>query len=143
MLQALTSSGYPLQTARRFANDGCWEVQIPGDTCFTYIPFDGLFILQHETLCDYITAPDFPTFEDLYGAYIRDLKAAVERLVASYGGKVCRHSADSIAALFEKGCIESGRAYADLGPKYNVLSPHIGRRGRCYKQPVRHKKSGV
>lgn len=50
----------------------------------------------------------------------------MERLVASYGGKVCRHSADSIAALFEKGCIESGRAYADLGPKYNVLSPHIG-----------------
>ena len=126
VLQALTSSGYPLQMARRFANDGCWEVQIPGDTCFTYIPFDGLFILQHETLRDYITAPDFSTFEDLYGAYIRDLKAAVERLVASYGGKVCRHSADSIAALFEKGCIESGRAYADLGPKYNVLSPHIG-----------------
>ena len=126
VLRALTASGYPLKTARRFANDGCWEVQIPGDTCFTYIPFDGLFILQQNTLGGYSRVPNFPTFEALYDAYIRDLKTAVEKLVSSYGGKVCRHSADSVAALFERGCIESGRAYADFGPKYNVLSPHLG-----------------
>ena len=33
-----------------FANDGCWEVQIPGKTCFGYFPFDGLGLLLNDTL---------------------------------------------------------------------------------------------
>ena len=34
VLKALTKAGYPIQEARQFANDGCWEVQIPGKTYF-------------------------------------------------------------------------------------------------------------
>ena len=63
ILQALTDFGYPLEEARKFANDGCWEVQIPGKTYFNYVPFDSLAILQHMTLKDYGNDVDFGSFE--------------------------------------------------------------------------------
>jgi formate C-acetyltransferase len=46
VLRALTRFGYPLADAREFANDGCWEVLIPGKSCFGYAPFDALQLLQ-------------------------------------------------------------------------------------------------
>jgi len=46
VLAGLTRFGYPLSVARRFANDGCWEIIIPGETCFIYRPFDAFLLLQ-------------------------------------------------------------------------------------------------
>ena len=45
VIKSLTDFGYSLDEARRFANDGCWEVQVPGKTYFKYVPFDSLQIL--------------------------------------------------------------------------------------------------
>jgi len=50
ILEALELAGYDRIEARDFANDGCWEVQIPGKTCFGYFPFDGLGLLLNDTL---------------------------------------------------------------------------------------------
>ena len=36
ILKSLTDYGYPASDAWKFANDGCWEVQIPGKTFFRY-----------------------------------------------------------------------------------------------------------
>lgn len=49
ILPMLERFGYPAVEARAFTNDGCWELLIPGKTCFNYQPFDLLRILQ-ETL---------------------------------------------------------------------------------------------
>ncbi len=46
ILKSLTAYGYPSEDAQNFANDGCWEVQIPGKSFFIYIPFDSLVLLQ-------------------------------------------------------------------------------------------------
>ena len=48
ILDSLMRFGYSREEALRFANDGCWEVQIPGKTCFSYVPFDALAIFLHE-----------------------------------------------------------------------------------------------
>ena len=48
VIQSLEKFGYPARVARRFANDGCWEVQIPGETSFMYYPFDGYYLLQRK-----------------------------------------------------------------------------------------------
>ncbi|MFA6948995.1 MAG: pyruvate formate lyase family protein, partial [Eubacteriales bacterium] len=40
IIDSLAEFGYPAEVARTFANDGCWEIQIPGKTCFTYHPID-------------------------------------------------------------------------------------------------------
>ena len=46
IIDAMVKYGYKLREARNFANDGCWEVQVPGKTFFGYISIDFLQILQ-------------------------------------------------------------------------------------------------
>lgn len=137
IIDALTKFGYDEREAKRFANDGCWEVQIPGKTYFIYTPFDSLAILQHTTLADYKNR-DFADFDALYDAYVRDLKAYVEGIGrgqlgrfeeerGSDGRLVWRPTTPcTVVSLFEQGCIERGYSYFEGGPVYNVISPHIG-----------------
>lgn len=133
IINSLVEYGYPLKEARRFANDGCWEIQIPGATCFSYMPFDSLSVLQKQTLKSYDSAVDFPDFESLYKQYIIDLNNEVLRVCKphlqafSEDGKAWKPNTPcTVVSLFEKGCIENGLSYFEGGPKYNVRSPHIG-----------------
>ncbi len=139
IIDSLVNYGYKLGEARKFANDGCWEVQIPGKTFFTYIPFDGLQILQKNTLDNYSGAVSFTDFESLYNAFIGDLKSRVEELITERNRNVFVDTAAptkdwvwysstpcTVISLFEQGCIEKGLSYFEGGPVYNVVSPHIG-----------------
>lgn len=139
IIDSLVKYGYDLREARKFANDGCWEVQVPGKTFFTYIPFDGLQILQQKTLKGYDKNISFDGFEGLYNAYIKDLSDEVFKMIdirnsqsfASTDGPTSEWkwnpwSPATVISLFEQGCIEKGLSYFDGGPIYNVVSPHIG-----------------
>lgn len=133
IIDSLVDYGYPLKEARNFANDGCWEIQVPGATCFNYIPFDSLTILQKQTLGSYDGKADFPDFESLYKQYIIDLNNEVLRVCKPYlevfsdeGGVWRPQIPCTVVSLFEKGCIENGLSYFEGGPKYNIRSPHIG-----------------
>lgn len=138
ILRSLTDFGYSLDEARKFANDGCWEVQVPGKTYFIYNPFDALQILQIETLCGYADDVEFHDFEGLVSAYENDLHKAVTKIICNAKG-VLQNSSDSgkglqwrertpctVVSLFEQGCIEKALSYSEGGPVYNVISPHIG-----------------
>ena len=138
VIEALKKDGYDEAEARLFANDGCWEVQIPGKTRFSYVPFDGLELLQKKTLKSYDGSVSFANFEELYKAYISDLKEKVSEIVQSARNEL-EFSADTpdgwkwksvypctVVSLFEQDCIEKGRSYLEGGPVYNVRSPHIG-----------------
>ena len=135
VLEALRRHGYEEREARSFANDGCWEVQIPGKTFFCYIPFDALRLLQQGVLKDYAEGIDFESFEALYASYVRCLGESVEEILQ----KQCAVFRDGVpshtwkdrtpctaVSLFEQGCIEKGLSYLEGGPVYNVCSPHIG-----------------
>ena len=137
VIEALQKDGYEPSEARRFANDGCWEVQVPGKTFFMYLPFDSLHILQKNTLNGYEAGVDYPTFECLYQRYIADLKRAVEALVQVRVEKCNTRNEKgewvwesltpcTVISLFERGCIEKGCSYFEGGPIYNIISPHIG-----------------
>ncbi len=136
IIEALIKDGYEEREARKFANDGCWEVQIPGKTFFTYIPFDSLQILQKKTLAEYKGARDFSDFDELYRAYIADLGTQIEKIVSdsakrfencsSSHPKWKKQNPCTVVSLFEKGCIEKGLSYLEGGPIYNIRSPHIG-----------------
>lgn len=134
VIRSLESYGYSPAEARRFSNDGCWEVQIPGKTYFSYVPHDYLQILQHKTLKDYSDDVDFPDFESLYRAYLSDVKEDLDGICAAVRGGfssedpwVWKKTMPCTAvSLFEQGCVEKGLSYLEGGPVYNVISPHVG-----------------
>ena len=137
IIRALDRFGYPEKEARRFQNDGCWEVQVPG-TCFSYYPFDSLQILQHSTLKDYDWTVDYPDFESLYSQFVSDLGKTIDGIAdvararfepdkdenGNYVWKpVCPVT---LVSIFEDDCIERGLSYLEGGSRHDVLSPHIG-----------------
>ncbi len=134
IIDSLVRYGYALTEARKFANDGCWEVQIPGKTYFSYVPRDFLGLLQHSTLRGYAPGTDFADFDSLYNAYLGDVKGLLESILAETNGQfasrdpwVWRKQAPCTAvSLFEQGCVEKGLSYLEGGPVYNVISPHLG-----------------
>lgn len=138
VIEAMQRYGYTLKEARRFANDGCWETQIPGCTCFMYYPFDALRILTDDVL--HIKDgryAEYESFEALYDAYRHKLKCRVTDIcnnalsyyledINSAEPKFKPHPPTTAVALFERGCIEHAADYKDGGPYYTVISPHIG-----------------
>lgn len=137
VLRAMEKAGYSTQEARRFANDGCWEVQVPGATDFGYLPFDGLQLLDKALgLGEPDTTPEYPNMQSLYQAFLKELSGTVRTLyqqtvLDSYsrtetGWRVNRLLPCSVISLFEDGCISKARSYYDLGTVYTVRSPHLG-----------------
>ncbi len=139
IIRSMVDFGYSLEEARRFANDGCWEVQVPGKTNFSYHPFDALKLLMYNTLkLDRDVPAHFDDFESLYAAFKAELVSFAERFcfyVQSYrltlespteGWGWHTHHPCSAVSLFEEGCIDNARSYLEGGPTYNVMSPHIG-----------------
>lgn len=136
VIQALQNNGYSPDEARCFANDGCWEVMLPGQSYFTYFPFDALAILQKITMKDYSGDADFSSFDELFSCYLNDLSREVE---AIYDGCIERLNNKghlsyawnesvpcTVISLFEHDCVEKALSYTDGGTRYTVYSPHLG-----------------
>jgi pyruvate-formate lyase len=133
VLEALDRIGYDKAEARSFANDGCWEVQIPGKTCFSYVPFDSLRILLNDTLhLDTDTPAHFDSMIALYKAFYKNLQNTVDRICSEavdwYFDRFENPHKDvcSVISVFEQGCIQKARGYHNGGTVYRVVSPHIG-----------------
>lgn len=138
VLKALLKAEYEEKEARKFANDGCWEVQIPGKTYFRYYPFDALQVLQGTTLKGYNEKLEFIEFEALYERFKEDLYKKVESTVLSREKHFVGFDAETsrwkwykerpctVISLFENDCIERGLSYLEGGAVYNIASPHIG-----------------
>ncbi len=141
ILESMKNFGYPTSEALNYANDGCWEVQVPGATCFIYYPFDALRLLLDNTL--HIGEKDFPvygSFEELKEAYLQVLrnytkeftvKSCVERRMKQENGQWrpiygSLQLPVSVVSLFEDDCIERAKAYYSGGARYTSVSPHIG-----------------
>jgi formate C-acetyltransferase len=127
VIQALVRFGYPIEVARGFANDGCWEVQIPGQTAFSYHPFDMLRLLQ-ETLGVVGPGPAacYATFEAVYAAFLVHLESYLEQWQATADGYRLGGRPAPLISLLVDDCIERARGYNDRGARYTVFSPHAG-----------------
>ena len=134
IIDALVNDGYKIEEARKFANDGCWEVQIPGKTYFIYSPFDSLQILQNQTLKGYSSDVEYTDFDSLYNGYIACLRSSVEAIYKARRNSFTDEDVTiwkpqnpcTVVSVFEQGCIEKGLSYLEGGPIYNLHSPHIG-----------------
>ncbi len=140
ILEAMTRFGYAPEEAADFANDGCWEVQVPGCTRFSYWPFDSLQILLKDTLkLESEETPEFLSFEQLKEAYFGDLKKHVDAIANDILlGSIVNLSDDpskeefrqlfptTVIDLFENDCVKNKKGYLEGGTRYSVIPPHIG-----------------
>ena len=135
IFDAMARFGYPKDEYIRFANDGCWETQIPGKTCFTYEPFDGLRILLYDTLRLNSAEPaSFSSFEELYREFLKHLRAALDKIKEqTLAWKLTGDRKEFLPAppyafisLLTDDCIDRARLYLEGGARYTVVSPHIG-----------------
>jgi formate C-acetyltransferase len=127
IIQSMVNFGYSLEEARRFANDGCWELQVPGRTYFAYRPFDMLAILQNFLGVTRKGAPaDYPDFESFYAGFRTELHKAIEGLHLEADGFGRNPSPAPLISLLERDCIEKGRGYFDGGATYRTYCPHAG-----------------
>jgi len=128
VLRALVDFGYPLEEARQFTNDGCWEIIVGGKTAFSYHPFDMLLCLQEAIGLgpDNCQTPDCADFDSLYETFLDSLRGTLEE-VRSAGAEAFRNGqAAPLLSLFVDDCIELGRGYHDRGARYSVRAPHAG-----------------
>ena len=122
IIPTLTAFGYPLAEARNFANDGCWELLIPGKTCFTYGSIDLVQALQEALgIGQTGPAPAFADFNALFEAFRRCMaRYTTENVNQSYATS----QPAPLVSLLAEGCVEQARGYYDLGPRYTVRAPH-------------------
>lgn len=128
VIEALVRFGYPREEACRFANDGCWEVQIPGKTRFSYKPWDVLAELhQNVLLLDQEGPSNLPyeNFDQLFEAYVEQLRTIFrqyreDRIL----WKPLRPNL--LMSLLVENCIYKARDFVDCGAAYDVRSPHAG-----------------
>lgn len=154
IIPSLVKFGYPLKEARDFANDGCWEILIPGKTAFGYQPFDALLPLQ-ETLglsqneatpvrnkkiecSDWVaqdqaggTTTNFTDFESLYATYVQKLRLMINPLLEETLVKLNTRQDGTLLpcpllSMLVEDCIGRARSYVEGGPVYTVRSPHAG-----------------
>ena len=138
ILRSLSQFGYDPKEARDFANDGCWEVQIPGRTNFSYIPFDAYTMLMRDTLGIGGTHKHYDTYDELLAAYLERLRKHVDDTYRGLFDSMCEPDGQggyrlkcfgipaTLISVFERDCIAAGLDYNAGGCRYTVRSPHIG-----------------
>ncbi|MHB0939575.1 MAG: pyruvate formate lyase family protein [Armatimonadota bacterium] len=127
IIRALVRFGYHEREARCFANDGCWEILIPGETKFSYYPIDLLLLLQEAMgLTDDSTPPDYPDFDSLYSVFRSRLAARVRAFHEEADSFALDWGDEPLMSLLVKDCIELGRSLNNRGARYTVRAPHAG-----------------
>lgn len=136
ILRSLVKFGYPLEEARNFSNDGCWEIIIPGKTAFTYRSFDMLKLLQEAVGIDdnwELAKKDFNSFDDLYETFLLRLTQHIDDFQRLPGSCFINSKREGksiiptpLLSMFVDGCIKKARSYNDLGATYSVEAIHAG-----------------
>ncbi len=128
VIPALVEFGYSREEACLYANDGCWEVQVPGKTCFDYWAWDVLSRFQMSTLRlgePGASVLPYQSFDELFDAFVEDIRKDfieyTERPRPRNEQRV-----NLIMAMLVDDCIERALDYVQGGAHYQVLSPHGG-----------------
>jgi pyruvate-formate lyase len=136
IIRSLVKFGYPLEEARNFSNDGCWEVIIPGKTAFSYTSFDMLKLFQEAVGIDddrQRAKDDFNSFDELYTAFLLRLSQHIDDFQKITDHRFINEKRESdiiiptpLLSMFVDGCVRKGKSYNNRGAKYSVVAIHAG-----------------
>lgn len=128
VIDAMVKFGYPLEDAREFTNDGCWETIIPGKTVFSYQPQDMVAVFQNTIHTDDDKEiVDYKEFDELYNQLLENLRTDINLVHHEIDKKY--HYPETpcvLASLFTEGCVEKAKSYYNQGPYYSVRGIHYG-----------------
>ena len=136
IIPGLCKMGIPLEDARDYANDGCWETLIPGKTNFgfcgteilqqlEYLLQNGYSLVRNRLECEDIPPIDsYDSFEAFYRSYL----ALLERFVRlemknkiKYSKARYKIAPSPLLSALMDDCITRGRAYSNGGAKYKFF----------------------
>ena len=133
VINALRRMGYAEDEIWQFANDGCWEVQIPGKTNFQYFPFDVLKLCQDKVFgLGQHGAVTYDSYEALFDKYLQVIDEYLTTFRNEHDAKhhiydqATLRNPQSTVSFFEDDCIDNARDYYCGGVRYVSLSPHPG-----------------
>ncbi|OGV65553.1 MAG: hypothetical protein A2498_08525 [Lentisphaerae bacterium RIFOXYC12_FULL_60_16] len=130
VIKALVQSGFPLEDARNFTNDGCWETLVPGKSFFKYKTFDGLQLLKECLELDPArpVTTEFTAFESILQAFQKVLYREIKVVRGMALQPILRNDTlpSPLLDLWIEGCIRKGRPYHGGGPVYRIIAPHLG-----------------
>ena len=116
--------GVPLEDARDYSNDGCWETLIPGKSYFSYAHImnlrclewvftRGVTVMTGQTEgVDTGALEDLKDFESFYAAYCRQVDSQIDLQVSrrlENLGMSEMIAPDPLMSTLMDGCIEKGR----------------------------------
>lgn len=146
IIEGLVNLGIPVEEARDYSNDGCWEVLIPGKTDHSFAHIEVLRLLEYtlfrgkSLLRDRLEGIDvgdpcaFKSFDELYQAFLKQIDYRMDQLVEkkiSYYGKVCSIAPDPMFSTFLDDCIEKGKDCTDGGARYIFHAPVVTGVSNC------------
>jgi formate C-acetyltransferase len=130
--------GIPIEDARDFTNDGCWETLIPGKSHYSYAHIEVLQLLEYVFQRGYSLVrknnegldlgdlAQFKTFEDFYQAFktqlYHQLDMAIDNRIKYYGASY-KIAPDPMISTMIDGWIEKGKDLTDGGAQYTIFSP--------------------
>ena len=138
IISSLQKVGFSLSDARGFANDGCWEVQLPGNTYFNYLAIDAYSVLTKDVMGLPDNIRHFDSIDEIWAEYESAIKEKIDFMATHNAGEWRGHYENGefvwntdtppceVVSLFEEDCAKNGRSYFRGGPKYSIISPHIG-----------------
>lgn len=155
IINGLVKSGIPLEEARGYSNDGCWEVLIPGKTNYQYGHIQVLLLLEYllgrgESMVRHQKeAPDFgdplsfKTFDEFYAAFLDAIRFDVDRIMKLRIGYWQERYKIAPSVLFSAlldNCIPQGRDIANGGAKYSLYTFLITGFANCIDSLIAIKK---
>lgn len=133
IIPSLTNSGFPVEDARDYTNDGCWEVIIPGRTDFYFDRFNALKCLEwvfnrgRSSIDGKEEAPDlgdprrYTSYMEIMDAFKHlldyQLEGIMVKITSQFGRRAVIAPTPLLSALME-GPMESGVDMTAGGAKY-------------------------
>lgn len=136
IIPGLCKMGIPLEDARDYANDGCWETLIPGKTNFgfcnteilqqlEYLLQGGYSLVRNRLECENVPPLDsYESFEAFYQEYLNLLEhfaySEMENKMKYSKARYKIAPSPLLSALMDD-CIARGKEYSNGGAKYKFF----------------------
>ncbi len=139
-------AGFPIEDARDYSNDGCWECIIPGRTNFGFCMLQVLQLLEYllqggwslvrgQKEVEGIPALDrFQTYDEFYAEFLRLLRDNLHKEIVNRNRNIPHREAiapSPLLSAFMDDCIERGKEYSIGGARYHIFGTYLTGFANC------------